>query len=68
MYAAITFGTWSGEKSWRICVAPVAITFAGLISGLVEPSVEIILLMKADCAAEMPKAPPMVWKTKFARS
>jgi hypothetical protein len=65
MYAATTCGTWAGVNAVRISVAPVARTSAALISGAVEVSVEIILLLKADCAAERRNAPPIIWKTVF---
>lgn len=64
MYAATTPGTWADVNAERICVAPVARTVAGLMPGAVEASVEIILLLKPDCAAERQNDPPIIWKTE----
>jgi len=64
MYALMTKGSCSGEKTVRRSPAPVPITSIGGISGAVSASRFSSVLANADWAAEMLKAPPMIWKTK----
>lgn len=63
MYANTT-PTISSGKAVRICVAPVAITSAGLTFGALVASVETSRLTNPAWAAAMANAPPMVWKTR----
>lgn len=62
IYAWRTPSRWSGKAS-RMLVAPVATTTIGLRSGAVVASFLIIVLTKADSAAETQNAPPRVWNT-----
>jgi hypothetical protein len=48
----------------RSSLAPVEITTAELMLGAVAPSLMIIWLTKAACAAATKTAPPTVWKTE----
>lgn len=52
------------KKGAHLYTPPVAITCKGSTSGAVVANFLIIILTKADCAAETLKAPPITWKTR----
>ena len=64
MYATKIPGTWFAEKSFRSSVAPVNTTVAGSTPGAEWGRTLTSTLTRAACAAEIMKAPPIVWKKR----